>query len=144
MNCDPYALAEIIRQPAYIKTKVVLLHAGHPWSQSAASLTHALPNVWMDFSWTCPWVSLRMAETFKDVLGVANLDKLMLGSGGHDTPEMAWLCSSLAKGALAEVSDSFISRDVLSAAQCLNISKNLLADNALRLYARQMDGQKAG
>jgi hypothetical protein len=43
--------------------------------------------------WTTPWVSLRIAECYRDVIGIAPLSKLMIGSGCHGTPEIAWLAA---------------------------------------------------
>jgi predicted TIM-barrel fold metal-dependent hydrolase len=133
-NADPFLLVPLIRQPRFLQTRVVFLHAGYPWLQHAAELAHALPHVWVDMSWTTPWASLRIVECYKDVLGIAPLSKLTVGSGGHDTPEIAWLAAKTAKIALAEALGGAIRLGLMTTKQAGRIGRMILHDNAAQMY----------
>ena len=133
-NADPFLLVPLIRQPKFLQTRIVFLHAAYPWLQHAAELAHAFPHVWVDMSWTTPWVSLRLVECYKDVIGIAPLSKLMVGSGGHDTPEIPWLAAKTAKIALAEALGDAVRLGLLTFQQADNAGRMILRDNAARMY----------
>jgi len=133
-NADPFLLVPLLKQPKFLATRVVLLHAGYPWLQHAAELAHALPHVWVDMSWTTPWLSLRIVECYKDVIGIAPLSKLTVGSGGHDTPEIAWLAAKTAKIALAEALGDAVRLGLIFSKQAEKAGGMILHDNAARLY----------
>jgi predicted TIM-barrel fold metal-dependent hydrolase len=134
-NADPFLLVPLIRQPRFLQTRIVFLHAAYPWLQHAAELAHSLPHVWVDMSWTTPWVSLRLVECYKDVIGIAPLSKLMLGSGGHDTPEIPWLAAKTAKIALAEALGDPVRLGLLTSNQAEKAARMILRDNAARMYS---------
>jgi len=134
-NADPFLLVPLLRQPKFLSARVVFLHAGYPWLQHAAELAHALPHVWVDMSWTTPWLSLRIVECYKDVIGIAPLSKLTVGSGGHDTPEIAWLAAKTAKIALAEALGDAVRLGLMIQEQAEKVGRMILHDNAARLYA---------
>jgi hypothetical protein len=133
-NADPFLLVPLIRQPQFLQTRIVLLHAGYPWMQHAAELAHALPHVWVDMGWTTPWVSLRIVECYKDVIGIAPLSKVIVGSGGHDTPEIPWLAAKTAKIALAEALGDAIRLGLMTLQQAEKVGRMILHDNAARMY----------
>ena len=133
-NADPFLLAPFISQPQFLKTRIVFLHGGFPWIQHAAELAHALPHVWVDMGWTTPWTSLRIAECYRELIGIAPLSKLMVGSGGHDTPEIAWLAAKTAKIALQEALGDAVRLELLSQQQAEKVGRMVLHDNAARLY----------
>lgn len=133
-NADPFLLVPLIRRPEFLQTRIVLLHAAYPWIQHAAAVAHALPHVWVDMGWTTPWISLRIAECYRDVIGMAPLSKLMIGSGGHGTPEIAWLSAKTAKIALEKVLGESVQLGLMGQKQAENAGKMILHDNAARLY----------
>ncbi len=134
-NADPFLLVPLIRQPKFLQTRIVFLHAGYPWLQHAAELAHSLPHVWVDMSWTTPWVSLRLAECYKDVIGIAPLSKIMVGSGGHDTPEIPWLAAKTAKIALGEALGGALRSGLLAYQQAEKAGEMILHENAARMYS---------
>jgi predicted TIM-barrel fold metal-dependent hydrolase len=67
-------------------------------------------------------------------MGVMPLSKLMVGSGGHGTPEIAWLSAKTAKIALKEVLGDAVRLDLLDHARAEEIGRMILHDNAARLY----------
>ena len=133
-NADPYLLVPLLRRPEYVRTKVVLLHGAYPWIQRAAALAHGFPHVWVDMGWTTPWISLRIAECYRDVIGMAPLSKILVGSGGHNTPEIAWLSALTAKIALGEVLGDAVRLELMTFKQAEAAGRMILHDNAARMY----------
>ncbi|MCL4535941.1 MAG: amidohydrolase family protein [Bacteroidetes bacterium] len=133
-NADPFLLVPLIRRPEFLSTRVVLLHGAYPWIQHAAAVAHALPHVWVDMGWTTPWISLRIVECYRDLIGMAPLSKLMIGSGGHGTPEIAWLAARMAKLALGEALGDAVRLALMTDAQAEMAGRMILHDNAARLY----------
>jgi predicted TIM-barrel fold metal-dependent hydrolase len=133
-NADPFRIVPLLRRPEFIQTRVVLLHGSYPWIQHAAMVAHALPHVWVDLSWTTPWSALRLVESWRDAISVMPLSKLMMGSGGHGTPEIAWLSAKTTKIALQHVLEDNVTLGLLDTKQAKQIGQMILHDNAARLY----------
>jgi predicted TIM-barrel fold metal-dependent hydrolase len=62
------------------------------------------------------------------------LSKLMIGSGGHGTPEIAWLSAKTAKIALKAVLEDNLRMGLLEQQQAEEVGRMILHDNAARLY----------
>ncbi len=133
-DSEPFLLAPFLRQPEFLKTKVVLLHAGYPWTKQAGQLAHTFPHVWVDMGQVTPWSSLRIVECYRDVMAWAPLSKIVIGSGGHGSPEIAWLAALTAKAALTEVLGDAIRLGLMAEAYAEAVARMILHDNASRLY----------
>ncbi len=131
---DPFFLGPFLKQPEFLKTKIVLLHAGFPWTKQAGQMAHGLPHVWVDMGQMTPWASLRIVECYRDVMAWAPLSKIVVGSGGHGTPEIAWLAAKTAKIALAEVLEDAVRLKLMTEGDAETAAKLILHDNAARLY----------
>ncbi len=133
-NADPFLLSPWLSRPEFRASKVVLLHAGYPWIEQASLMAHAFPQVWVDISWVTPWTSLRAVECMRAFLAAAPLSRLMIGSGGHGTPEVAWLGATVAKIALGAALDEAVGYDLLAKEAAPRIAAMVLHENAERLY----------
>ena len=133
-NTDPFLLVPICRQPRFLQTRLILLHAGYPWIQHAGVMAHTFPHVWVDIGWTTPWISQRIADCYRELIAMAPLSKLMVGSGGHDTPEISWLAGKMAKLALGEVMTDAVRQGVMGEKDAERTGRMILHDNAARLY----------
>ncbi len=133
-NADPFLLAPFLSQTEFLKTKIVLLHAGYPWTKQAGQLAHTFPHLWVDMSQITPWASLRLVECYRDVMAWAPLSKVMIGSGGHGSPEIAWLAALTAKIALTEVLGDAIRLGLMASQRAEETARMILHDNARRLY----------
>jgi uncharacterized protein len=138
-NADPFLLVPLLRRHEFLSTRVVLLHCAHPWMMHAAAVAHALPHVWVDMGWTTPWISLRIVEVYRDVIGMAPLSKIMIGSGGHGTPEIAWLAGRLAKVALGETLGDAVRLGLMAESQAETAARMILHDNAARMYGLEAE-----
>jgi hypothetical protein len=58
----------------------------------------------------------------------------MTGSGGHGTPEIAWLSAKTTKIALEHVLEDNVTLGLLDSKQAKQIGQMILHDNAARLY----------
>ena len=133
-NTDPLRLVPICRQPRFLQTRLILLHAGYPWIQHAGAMAHTFPHVWVDIGWTTPWISQRIVECFRELIAMAPLSKLMIGSGGHDSPEISWLAGKMAKVALGEVMADAVRLGLMCEQDAERTGRMILHDNAARLY----------
>ena len=133
-NTDPFLLVPILRRPRFLRTRLVLLHAGHPWMQHAGMMAHTFPHVWVDMGWTTPWTSQRIVECYRDVISLAPLSKLMIGSGGHGSPEVSWLAAKTAKIALGEALTDAVRLDLMAERDAERTGRMILHDNAARMY----------
>ena len=133
-NADPFQLAPFLEENRFLQTRVILLHAGYPWTKQAGQLAHTFPHVWVDMGQMTPWASLRLAECYRDVMAWAPLSKIVIGSGGHGTPEIAWLAAKTAKIALSEVMENAVRLELMTEAQAEKFGRMILHDNAARLY----------
>jgi predicted TIM-barrel fold metal-dependent hydrolase len=131
---DPYLLVPVLRQPRFLQTRLILLHAGHPWIQHAGAMAHSFPHVWVDMGWTTPWNAQRIVELYRDVISMAPLSKIMIGSGGHGSPEVSWLAAKTAKIALGAVMTDAARLGLMSAKDAERTGRMILHDNAARLY----------
>ena len=133
-DADPFLLVPLLKRPEFLQSRVVLLHGAYPWIQHAAMVGHALPQVWVDMGWTTPWASLRIAECYRDLIGVAPLSKLMIGSGSHGTPEIAWLAGITAKIGLGKALGDAVEMGLMTRGQAEAVARMILHDNAVHLY----------
>ena len=133
-NTDPFLLVPILRQPRFLQTRLILLHAGHPWMQHAGMMAHTFPHVWVDMGWMTPWTSQRIVEGYRDVISLAPLSKLMIGSGGHGSPEVSWLAAKTAKIALGEVLTDAVRLGLMAERDAERTGRMILHDNAARMY----------
>ncbi len=133
-NTDPFLLVPLLRQPRFLQTRLVLLHAGHPWMQHAGMMAHTFPHVWVDMGWMTPWTAQRIAECYRDVISLAPLSKMMIGSGGHGSPEVSWLAAKTAKIALGEVLTDAVRLGLMAEKDAERTGRMILHDNAARMY----------
>jgi predicted TIM-barrel fold metal-dependent hydrolase len=133
-DADPFLLMPLLRRHEFLASRVVLLHGAYPWMQHAAMMAHALPHLWVDVGWTSPWASLRIVECYRDLIGLAPLSKLMVGSGSHGTPEISWLAGITAKIALAKALGDAVELGLMASRQAEDAARLILHDNAARLY----------
>jgi len=134
-GCDPFRMIAFLNEPEFYNVRVVFLHGSYPNLRNAALMTHCFPHVWVDLSWSLPWISLNFAQCLLEVLGVASHAKILLGSGQHGIPEISWLAAKTAKSALSAVMEELVQQNLLAESQARETAEFLLYKNAARLYA---------
>jgi predicted TIM-barrel fold metal-dependent hydrolase len=102
--------------------------------QHAGMMAHTFPHVWVDMGWTTPWTAQRIVEVYRDVIGMAPISKIMIGSGGHGSPEIHWLSAKTAKIALGEVLTDSVRLGLMCEKDAEKTGRMILHDNAARMY----------
>jgi predicted TIM-barrel fold metal-dependent hydrolase len=97
-------------------------------------MAHTFPHCWVDMGWTTPWTSQRIVEFYRDVIALAPLSKIMIGSGGHGSPEVSWLAAKTAKIAVSEVMTDAVRRGLMTEKDAERAGRMILHDNAARMY----------
>jgi len=129
---NPMLLVDLIQ--ANPKTKFILFHGGYPWiGETGAILTRHASHVWIDSVWL-PTISPTMARrAFSEWLDLMPSDRIMWGAdcshaeGIYGATEMTRLC-------LAEALAEKVDRGELLEEHALRIGRQILRDNALKLF----------
>jgi hypothetical protein len=143
-------LENVLRDPRYRNVNFVLLHGGWPYEHEAALLT-AVKNVYLDTSFQS---ELLYPSQFKEVLKqllTLYPDKMMYGSDAFPfndalgAEESMWLAARTTRTSLAAALAELVDEGAVSEEKALELARNYLHDNAVRLYGNlkiaSRDGQ---
>jgi uncharacterized protein len=119
----------------YDRRPIVLMHAGHPWSEEAAYVAAILPHVYIDLSVLIPWASLDIESYLARLIGMMPSSKLLYSSDQVYEPELFWLPARFARRALERALSAAIDAGYLTAAQAQSIGRGILAGNTRRVHA---------
>jgi uncharacterized protein len=134
---NPLLLVNLIE--ANPKTKFALMHGGFPWVAETGAiafeeLTHA-KNVWVDSCWL-PILSYSMAKrALHEWLELVPSDRILWGSDLHHA-EGIYAATEFTRRCLSEVLAEKAARGDLTEPQAMQISKQIIRDNALELFPR--------
>ena len=131
----PRYLYELLAFPPYSDCLLVLVHGGHPWAREAAIMANLLPNVYLDISQTCPFISYGVADLLWEVLQIAPSGKVLYGSDAFHLPELYWLGAKLGRQAVGAVVERLVSAGFATPADGQQLARSILYDNAVDLYA---------
>jgi hypothetical protein len=132
-RCNPALLNEILKQPRYRTTKVVLIHC-YPYVEEASWMASALTNVWMDLSEGVPFALAAVDRIYETALHLAPVNRIFFGSDAFSGPEQTWLAAKLSKQSLARVLWSFQERGFITESEGEPIAAAILAGNAREMY----------
>jgi len=130
----PHDLYELLAFPPYNECLVVLVHGGYPWVKEAAYMANVLPNVFLDFSETCPLAAYGASETLWEILQIGPVNKVLYGSDGFRFPEIFWLGAKLGRNAVNQALSRLVDMGFVGKADALTIARYILHDNAVELY----------
>lgn len=134
-DCDPYKMGPFLRNvPHMQQTDLVLLHSNYPYMGGAAMMAQAFPHVWVDLAWVLPWTALAFDRALEDLLAIAPVTKILLGSGQHNVPEIAWLSAKVARRSLEGVMKHLVEENLISPEQGFRMAEQIMFRNACRLY----------
>ena len=89
-NSNPLLLINILKDEHFGKAKIVLVHAGYPYTAEAGYLANNYPNVFIDVSEMNPFASIGIEPKLLELMEMAPLTKLFYGSDGYNIPELFW------------------------------------------------------
>lgn len=132
---NPLHLREVLENGEYQGMSVVLLHECYPYTQLGAYLAAVYPQVYLDLSYTIPFVErLEMLAFTRQALSVAPASKLMYSSDGIHVPEMHWAAAIRGRSVIGQVLDDMIEHDEIDEEQGYLLGRQILHDTAYTVY----------
>jgi hypothetical protein len=133
----PMNLVDLIE--ANPKTKFILFHGGFPWvGETGIILMRHHSHVWLDSVWM-PTLSYTTAKrAFHEWLDVMPSDRIMWGADTA-TAEGIYGATEVTRRCLAEVLAEKVDQGDLLEEHALRIGRQVLRDNALKLFPQLQD-----
>ncbi|GAC1349435.1 MAG: amidohydrolase family protein [Ktedonobacteraceae bacterium] len=132
---NPLQLRDVLERKDYQAMPIVLLHESYPYSQLGAYLAAIYPHVYLDLSYTIPFVDkLEMLAFTRQALSVAPASKLMYSTDGIHLPEMLWAGALRGRSVIGQVLDEMIDADEMNEDQAYDIAQQVLHDTAYAVY----------
>ncbi|MGH2480246.1 MAG: amidohydrolase family protein, partial [Ktedonobacteraceae bacterium] len=132
---NPLQLREVLENGEYQGMSVVLLHECYPYTQLGAYLAAVYPQVYLDLSYTIPFVErLEMLAFTRQALSVAPASKLMYSSDGIHVPEMHWAAAVRGRSVIGQALDEMIEYDEIDEEQGYLLARQVLHDTAYTVY----------
>lgn len=130
---NPMLLADLIE--ANPGTKFILFHGGYPWIGETGAIAKRYSNVWIDSVWM-PVINYTMARrAYEEWLDAVASDRILWGSD-EQTPDGVYGATQTTRRCLAEALAEKVQRGELREADALRIGRQILRENALRLFPR--------
>jgi uncharacterized protein len=133
-QCDPGLLFDLLSDDKIRHATVVLVHSGFPNNENAAYMASVLPNVFLDFSLTIPFLNPVSHQRLGEVLEVAPSSKVMYGSDGFGVPEIFWFSAKVAKRVLEKCFTNFEEEKLFDQDEINQKARQILSENATALY----------
>jgi predicted TIM-barrel fold metal-dependent hydrolase len=130
---SPLGLRPLFTDPSYRGLRVALLHC-YPYHREAAYLCSVFPDVYMDLSLTIPFAGLDGDRAIREALGLCPTSKLLYASDASRYPEVFFVAATAHREALADALSELIDRHIMSGAAAANAGRQVLSENAKRLY----------
>ena len=133
---NPMLLVDLIA--ANPKTTFILFHGGFPWIGESGAIAARMPNVYLDSVWL-PTLSQTMAKrAFHEWLDVMPSNRILWGADCNHA-EGIYGATEFTRRCLAEVLTERIDRNELTDEHAKRIGKQILRDNALKLFPQLND-----
>jgi len=138
-RCDPGLLYNLLTDDRIRHATVVLVHSGFPNNENAAYMASVLPNVFLDFSLTIPFLNPLTHQRIMEILEIAPSSKVMYGSDGFGIPEVFWFSAKMGKRLLEKCFTQFLEEKVFDENQIHEKAESILCKNAAQLYRVNID-----
>lgn len=132
-EASPLGLRPLFVDEAYHGLNVALLHC-YPYHREAAYLCSVFPGVYMDLSLAIPFAARDGQRAVSEALGLCPTSKLLYASDASRYPEVFFVAAGLHREALADALAELIDQDFFTVADAIHAGKDVLAENARRLY----------
>jgi predicted TIM-barrel fold metal-dependent hydrolase len=135
-KCNPILLQSFLKHEEVLPAKIVLIHGGYPYFFEAAWLANVLGNVHVELSTPLPpyFAPPASSRRFVETIQAAPTRKIVYGSDAGEIPEMHWLSAKIGKSALQLALGKLIELDILDEPEAQQIAREILFENAKRLY----------
>lgn len=130
---NPMLLVDLIA--ANPKTKFILFHGGFPWIGETGVIAMKYRNVWVDSVWL-PQLSYTMAKrAYQEWLEVMPSDRIMWGDDTVQA-EGIYAATVWTRQCVSEALAEKVDRGELREEQALHIGRQILRDNALKIFPK--------
>jgi len=133
-QCNPALMYELLKDEKVRHATVVLVHGGFPDSQNAAFMASVLPNVFLDFSLTVPFLNPLSQDRLLEILQIAPASKIMYGSDGFGLPEIFWLGVKVGKVTLEQCFNVLLEKGAFDEGEIERMARRVLFENANEIY----------
>ena len=130
----PALLMDLLRFPTFRACRVLLVHTGYPYHAEAGYMANVLPRVYCDISEGIPFAAYAAKRIIAEVLEMAPLSKVVYGSDAFTAPEINYVSAKLGKRALTMALGDLVEDGMLSEDEAQVAAKDILSENARRLY----------
>ena len=130
---SPLGLRPLFTDPTYRGLRVALLHC-YPYHREAAYLCSVFPDVYMDLSLTIPFAGLDGNRAMREALGLCPTSKLLYASDASRYPEVFLVAATAHRESLADALGDLVDRGITDATVAANAGRQVLAENAKRVY----------
>ena len=129
---NPMLIVDLIQ--ANPKTKFILFHGGYPWiGETGAIMMRHGSHVWIDSCWL-PTIDYTMAKrAYQEWIDVMPSDRIMWGADVNHA-EGIYGATEFARRCIAEALSEKVDGAELTEAQAIRIGRQILRDNALKLF----------
>ncbi len=132
---NPLQLRDVLENSDYDGMSVILLHESYPYTQLGAYLAAVYPHVYLDLSYTIPFVErLEMLAFTRQALSIAPASKLLYSSDGIHVPEMHWAAAVRGRSIIGQALDDMIEHDEIDEEQGYMLARQVLHDTAYTVY----------
>lgn len=129
---DPSYMWKFMKR--HSNTDIVLLHASYPYTRTAGHIVSVLENVYLDVGMTIPFIQHGVGPLLRRVLELAPSTKLLYSSDGHYVPEWYYFGAKRIRADLTTTLEDLIAEEFVSTEYAERIAKNVLRENAKRVY----------
>ena len=77
---------------------------------------------------------MDFSSILRAVLGAALHSRIMVGTGQHGIPEMAWISAKIIRKSLSDILDHAVEQELLTKEQAYETAEMILYGNAARMY----------
>ncbi len=131
---DPFVFCPMLNNYEFYNTHLVFLHCSYPYARNVGVMANTYPHVWADLGQVLPWACLNFTQILEEIMAMAPHTKILLGTGMHDHPEIAWMSAKVARDSLQVILQKAVDMKMLSEKQAYESAEDIMYKNALRLY----------
>jgi predicted TIM-barrel fold metal-dependent hydrolase len=88
----------------------------------------------MDLSLAVPFATVGIPAMLRDILGMAPFSKVLFATDAFTMPEIYWVAARWGRWGLTQALGDLVAQGLLTEAEAYQAIKDILGDNARRLY----------
>jgi uncharacterized protein len=133
-QANPLLLRPLLEDPRRSGVRIVILHMAYPYFREAAFMAAVWPDIHLDLSLALPFLGAGAVAPLIEILALAPASKVLYGSDVQALPELFAMAADWGRFALGGALTWLAERDELTGDESREIARQILAENAVRLY----------